>query len=330
MPDLPESTRSLVVTRPGGRDVLAVETRPVAASGPGQALVKVAAVGVNFIDVYQREGIYPMQTPYVPCMEAAGEVVALGDGVTDVTVGDRVAWAMDVGTASEYAAADATRLVPVPDGVGDDVAAAALLQGMTAHFLSHSAFPVTAGTTAVLHAAAGGVGQLLVQMLRSLGARVIATAGSPQKCATATALGADAVIDTSVTDDLASAIRAATGEPGADVVYDGVGRATFDASLAALRPRGLMCLYGAASGPVPPFDIQRLNQGGSLYLTRPSLAHYMASRDELLGRADAVYSAIADGRLHVTIGGAYPFDDAASAYEALEGRRTQGKLILHP
>lgn len=330
MADLPETSRSLVVTAPGGRDVLAVEDRPVTPPGPGQALVNVEAVGVNFIDVYQREGVYPMETPYVPGVEAAGRVVAVGEGVTGVVCGDAVAWAMDIGTATEYALADADRLVPVPAGVSSDLAAAALLQGMTANFLSRAAYPVKPGNTAVVHAAAGGVGQLLVQMLVERGAHVVATAGSAQKCATAKALGAAETIDTSATDDLAAALRAATGEPGADVVYDGVGQATFDASLASLRPRGMLVLYGAASGPVPPFDIQRLNTGGSLYLTRPSLAHYMSTPEELRSRAHEVFTAIAEGRLKVAIAGAYPFAEAAAAYEALEGRRTQGKLILHP
>ena len=221
-------------------------------------------------------------------------------------------------------------LVPVPDGLDLDVAAAAMLQGMTAHYLVNSTYAVGPGTAALVHAAAGGVGQLLVQMVTAKGGRVIATAGSPEKLEIARGLGAAALIDYSRADDLAAAVLEANGGSGVDVVYDGVGKATFDASLASLRPRGLMVLFGAASGQVPPFDIQRLNSGGSLFLTRPTLGHYVATREELLERAGSVLGDLAAGRLHLEIGGRYPLSEAARAYDDLEGRRTTGKLLLIP
>ncbi len=321
---------ALVVSRHGGSEVLTVEDRPAAAPGPGEALVEVAAAGVNFIDVYQREGVYPGEPPFVLGSEGAGTVVAVGDAVDHLTAGDRVAWAMVTGSAARYAVLPAAQLVPVPDAVGLEVAAAGMLQGMTAQYLVTSTYPVRAGTVAVVHAAAGGVGQLLVQMLHARGAMVVATAGGTAKCATARRRGADHVIDYRATDDLAGALREAVGEPGAHVVYDGVGRDTFDASLGALRPRGTMVLFGASSGQVPPFDIQRLNRGGSLYLTRPSLGPYLATREELLGRAADLLGAVADGSLDVAVGGRYPLREAARAYNDLEGRRTQGKLLLLP
>lgn len=318
---------ALVVTRTGGSDVLAVEDRTAPAPAPGEVVVEVAAVGVNFIDVYQREGVYPMETPYIPCSEGAGTVVAVGDGVEDRAEGDRVAWGMSVGSAARYAVRDASTLVPVPDGVDLETAAAVMLQGMTAHYLTTSTFPVGHGTTALVHAAAGGVGQLLVQMVRARGGVVVATAGGPEKCATAERLGAQHVIDYRAVDDLAAAVREVAPH-GVDVAYDGVGRDTFDASLASLRPRGMLALFGAASGQVPPFDLQRLNGAGSVFVTRPSLGHYLASRDELEWRAGEVLAAVADGSLEVAVGGRYGLDDAARAYDDLEGRRTQGKLLL--
>lgn len=321
---------ALVVTRHGGGDVLAVEDREAGDPSTGEVVVEVAAAGVNFIDVYQREGVYPGRTPFVLGSEGAGTVVAAGGGVEDLAVGDRVAWAMVSGSATRYAAMPASRLVPVPAAVGLDVAAAAMLQGMTAHYLVTSTYPVAEGEVAVVHAAAGGVGQLLVQLLRARGARVVATAGGEAKCATARERGADVVVDYRAVDDLAAALREAVGGPGAHVVYDGVGRDTFDASLGALRPRGTMVLFGASSGQVPPFDIQRLNSGGSLFLTRPSLGHYVATREELLWRAGEVLDAVAAGTLEVTVGGRYPLTEAARAYADLEGRRTQGKLLLLP
>lgn len=321
---------ALVVTRPGGRDVLAVEDRPTRSPGEGELVVKVAAAGVNFIDVYQREGVYPVPTPFVAGNEGAGTVVEVGPGVREFSVGDRVAWPQSLGSAAAYTVRPAAAVVRVPDEVALDTAAAVMLQGLTAHYLVTSTFPVTEGTVALVHAAAGGVGQLLVQMVTARGGVVVATAGGPQKCATAAARGAHHVIDYRAVDDLASAVREAAGGRGVDVAYDGVGKDTFDASLASLRPRGVLALFGAASGQVPPFDIQRLNAGGSLFLTRPSLGHHLATREELQWRAGEVLAAVADGSLEVSVGGRYPLADAARAYEHLEGRRSQGKLLLIP
>ncbi|XVX22153.1 quinone oxidoreductase family protein [Actinomycetota bacterium] len=322
--------KALVVPRNGGSDVLEVQDREVPAPGAGEIQVKVAAVGVNFIDVYQREGVYPTSPPFVLGSEGAGTVTAVGEGVSDVQVGDTVAWGMQLGTGASLANLPAKVCVPVPEGVDPEIAAAAMLQGMTADYLVHDIGRVGEGTTALVHAAAGGVGQLLVQMVKDAGGTVIATAGSAEKCETAKGRGADHVIDYTQVDDLAAAVREANGGNGVDVVFDGVGKDTFDASLAALRPRGMMALFGGASGQVPPFDIQRLNSGGSLFLTRPSLGHYVATREELLMRAERVLGAVAGGRLDIAVGGRYPLTNAAAAYDDLEGRRTQGKLLLVP
>jgi len=322
---------ALVVTRHGGREVLEVQPQERPTPGEGEVLVEVAASGVNFIDVYQREGVYPLATPFTLGMEGAGRILETGPEVEDVAVGDIVAWAMTTGSAASYAVLPARVVVPVPEGVDPVVAAAAMLQGMTAQFLTTDTYPVRPGTLALVHAAAGGVGQLLVQMLKAKGATVVATAGSQAKCETARARGADHVIDYSQVDDLAAAVRAFTPDGrGVDVAYDGVGASTFDASLASLRPRGTLAIFGAASGAVPPVDVQRLNAGGSLFLTRPSLAHHVADRGELLARAGEVLGAVADGSLEVAIGGRYPLTDAGAAYEALEGRATEGKLVLIP
>ncbi len=319
-----------MVPRNGDSSVLEVQDVEVPDPGPGQVQVEVAAVGVNFIDVYQREGVYPIATPFVSCSEGAGTVTTVGPDVTDFRVGDRVAWGQGLGSAGAVVNRSVDDLVPVPDGLDLDVAAAAMLQGMTAHYLVNSTYAVGPGTVALVHAAAGGVGQLLVQMVTAKGGRVIATAGSPEKLEIARRLGAHAVIDYSQTDDLAAAVLEANDGARLDVAYDGVGQATFDASLASLRPRGMMVLFGASSGQVPPFDIQRLNRGGSLFLTRPTLGHYIATRAELLERAGSVLGDLAAGRLHLEIGGRYPLEDAARAYDDLEGRRTTGKLLLVP
>lgn len=322
--------RALVVTAHGDRSVLAAQPLTLAPPGPGEVAVTVEAAGVNFIDVYQREGRYPVPTPFVLGSEGAGVVAGLGPDVEGVAVGDRVAWAMAPGSAATAAVLPADRLVPVPEGVSGDTAAAVMLQGMTAHYLVTDTYAVGAGTRALVHAAAGGVGQLLTQLITARGGRVVATAGGADKCRIALARGAETALDSTAVDDLAAAVREATGGHGVDVVYDGVGAATFEASLASLRPRGLLALYGAASGPVPPFDLQRLNALGSLFVTRPSLAHYIATRDELLWRAAEVFSAVADGSLEVAIGGRYPLEEAATAYEALESRSSTGKLVLIP
>ncbi|WP_406832043.1 quinone oxidoreductase [Pedococcus sp. KACC 23699] len=325
-----QHARALVVPRNGDSSVLEVQDTEVRAPREGEVQVAVAAVGVNFIDVYQRQGVYPLPTPFVSCSEGAGTVTAVGPGVSELAVGDRVAWGQGLGAAAEVVNRDVASLVPVPDGVELDVAAAAMLQGMTAHYLVNSTYAVGEGTVALVHAAAGGVGQLLVQMVKAKGGHVVATAGSAEKLAIAKALGADHVINYSDVDDLAAEVRKANGGNGVDVAYDGVGKSTFDASLASLRPRGMMVLFGGASGQVPPFDLQRLNTGGSLFVTRPTLGSYVATRKELLERGTSVLGDIAAGRLAIDIGGRYPLADAARAYDDLEGRRTTGKLLLVP
>lgn len=324
---------ALVVTANGGPEVLQVQSRPVPEPAAGEILIEVAAAGVNFIDVYQRTGVYPIPTPFVLGMECAGRVVAVGPGVeegdTGVAVGAVVASADAAGSMARYVAVAADEVVPVPDGVPVEVAAAAMLQGITAHYLVTSTYPVRSGDEVLIHAAAGGVGQLLVQLAKQRGAHVVATAGSAEKVAIARSLGADEVIRYDEAGDLAATIRAASGG-GVHVAYDGVGRATFDASLAALRPRGMMALFGAASGQVPPVDPQRLNSGGSLFLTRPTLKHYIATREELLWRAGEVLGALASGALTLALGGRYRLDEAAQAYRDLEGRATTGKLLVIP
>ena len=330
------SAHSLVVPRNGDSSVLEVQAHDVAPPGDGEVQVEVVAVGVNFIDVYQRQGVYPIPTPFVSCSEGAGVVTAVGPAVSGVDVGDRVAWGQGLGAAGSVVNRAADSLVPVPEGVELDVAAAAMLQGMTAHYLVGSTYAVGPGTVALVRAAAGGVGQLLVQLVKARGGRVVATAGSADKLEIARGLGADAVINYRESEDLVAEVRHAVrelrpeGEDGVDVAYDGVGKATFDASLASLRPRGMMVLFGGASGQVPPFDIQRLNAHGSLFLTRPTLGHYTATREELLERGTSVLGDIAAGRLAIDIGGRYALADAAAAYDDLEARRTTGKLLLVP
>ena len=321
--------RALTVTRPGGVDVLEVRTVPDPEPAPGQVLIEVAASGVNFIDVYRRSGVYPVPTPFVLGGECAGRVVALGAGVDGFAVGDVVATAAADGSHATHALLDADKSVAVPDGVEPDVAAAAMLQGMTAHYLVHSTYRVGRGDIALVHAAAGGVGQLLTQLVKAQGATVIATVGSEPKVAIAQAAGADHVIRYDEVDDLAAAVREIAPD-GVHVVYDGVGKATFEASLASLRIRGTLALFGAASGQVPPFDLQRLNPAGSLFVTRPTLVHYTATREELLERAGDVLSMIADGTLRIAIGGRYSLDEAVQAYRDLEGRATTGKLLIVP
>ena len=321
--------RAVVVTQPGGTDVLEAQELPRPRPGPGQLLVEVAASGVNFIDVYKRQGVYPMQTPFVLGEEFAGRIAEVGDGVTEFSVGDTVAASSVMGSHATYVLADARVAVPVPEGVAPETVAAAMLQGMTAHYLVHSTYPLQGGETALIHAAAGGVGQLLVQLAKAKGARVIATVGSGSKAAVARERGADEVIRYDEVADLAGAIRELAPQ-GVDVAYDGVGKATFDASLAALRARGMLVLYGGSSGQVPAFDIQRLNRGGSLFLTRPTLGNYVADREELLWRAHDILAAIGAGTLSVQIGGRYGLEDAGRAYDDLEGRRTTGKLLVVP
>lgn len=322
--------RAIQITETGGPQVLTSTELPDPAPGPGELLVEVAAAGVNFIDTYQREGIYPMTLPYGPGMEGAGRVRAVGEGVTGVAAGDRVAWCEQLGSYAELVVVPVDKVVPVPDGVSDETAVGALLQGMTAHFLVNDTFPVAAGDDVLVHAAAGGVGLLLTQLATARGARVIATVSTRAKAELARGAGAAEVVNYTETDDVAAAVRDLTSGTGVAVAYDSVGRTTFDASLAALRRRGMLVLYGAASGPVPPVDPQRLNQAGSLFLTRPKLFDHVATPAELTERAGAVYRAVLDGDLDVRIGHRYPLADARTAHEDLQARRTTGKLLLLP
>jgi NADPH2:quinone reductase len=317
---------AIVVRETGGPEVLRLEPTSVGEPGPGQARVAVAAAGVNFIDVYFRTGLYPRPLPYVAGLEGAGVVEAVGPDVT-LRPGERVAWASAPGSYATHVLAPAAQLVRVPDGVALDVAAASMLQGMTAHYLVHGCRTTQAGDVALVHAAAGGVGLLLIQLLVEAGATVIGTCSSPEKEKLAREAGAAHVLGY---DAFADEARRLTDGRGCDVVYDSVGQTTFEGSLRSLRPRGLLVLFGQSSGPVPPFDLGRLNALGSLFVTRPSLAHYTASPRELELRAGAVLGAIAGGRLHVRIGARFPLAEAAEAHRALEGRRTTGKVLLVP
>lgn len=313
----------------GGPEVLQLRDVPVPEPGEGQVRVKLVASGVNFIDIYRRSGQYKLQLPTILGDEGAGTVDAVGPGVTDLSVGQHVAWAQAPGSYAEYVVAPASKLVPVPEGVDPKVAAAVMLQGMTAHYLAHSTYPLKRGETALIHAAAGGVGALLVQIAKRLGARVIATVGSEQKARVARDSGADDVIIYTQSDFEAETKRL-TGGVGAHVVYDSVGKTTFDASLNCLRPRGYMVLFGQSSGAVPPVDPQILNAKGSLFLTRPTLAHYIADREELLWRARELMRWIQAGELTVRIDRTYPLAEAAAAQTALASRETQGKVLLLP
>ena len=323
--------RVIQVEQRGGPEVLTVAERPAPQPGPGQVVAEIAAAGVNYMDIYQREGVggYGPPLPFVTGGEGAGTIIAVGADVTDLAVGDRVAW-VGPGSYAEQVVLPADRVVPVPDGIGTELAAAAILQGMTAHYLVTSTYPVRPGDVTVVHAAAGGVGLLLTQMVKLRGGIVVATCSGGaggEKHNLARGAGADHVADY---DGCRAVLEEVTGGVGAHVVYDGVGQATFDDSLAALRPRGMLVVYGAASGQVPPFDIQRLNSGGSLFVTRPTLAHYIADVEELRWRAREVFGWIASGELDVRIGGRYPLADAARAQQDLAARRTTGKLLLIP
>jgi NADPH2:quinone reductase len=319
--------RAVVVQRHGGPEVLELTERPSPVAGPGQLLVEVAAAGVNYMDIYQRKGLPPYggQLPVIPGAEGAGTVAAVGEGVTGIATGDRVAWTGAPGSYAERALIPADRAVPVPDGIDTQVAAAVMLQGATAHYLCGDTYPVAEGDVTVVHAAAGGVGLLLTQMIKRRGGVVVATTSTAAKAELARQAGADFVAGYG---DFDAAVREASGGAGAAVVYDGVGAATFDQSLAALRPRGYMVLYGAASGPVPPFELQRLAGGGSLFITRPTLVHYVATRTELLRRAGDLFSWVSQGELSVRVGATYPLEQVARAHEDLGSRRSTGKLLL--
>ena len=322
--------KAIRVNEHGGPEALAFEDVETPEPGPGQARVRTAASGVNFIDVYMRTGIYPGETPFTLGLEGAGEVEAVGEGVDEVSVGDHVAWAGVPGSYAQRVVVPVDRLVPFNvTMVEARVAAAVMLQGMTAHYLSHSTFPLQEGQTALVHAAAGGVGLLLCQMAKMRGATVIGTAGTEEKAALAKEAGADEVILYREQDFTEETNRITNGE-GVDVVYDSVGKDTFDGGLDCLKTRGYMVLYGASSGQVPPLDPQILNRKGGLFLTRPAMAQYTATREELLWRAESLFSWLGQGNLDVRIGGAYALEDAAQAHQDLEARKTTGKLILIP
>jgi NADPH:quinone reductase len=322
--------RAVVVRETGGPEKMVTEDLPTPDPGPGELRVDVAAAGVNFIDVYYRTGAYPRPTPFIVGSEGAGVVSTVGSGVSGFKEGDRVAWAMvpEAGYA-EQVIVPAARAVPVPAGIDNETAGAVLLQGLTAHYLTRSTYPARAGETALVHAAAGGVGLLLTQVLSHRDVRVIATTSTSGKAALAVEAGAAEVIRYD-RDDVAAEVSRLTDGRGVDVVYDGVGQATFDGSINSLRPRGMFVLYGAASGPVAPVDPQLLQSKGSLFFTRPTLAHYAAERDELLERTREVFGWVASGELSVRIGARYPLDQAQQAHKDLESRATTGKSLIIP
>lgn len=319
---------AVTVPSHGGPDVLNPTDLDRPVPGPEQILVEVGVAGVNYMDVYQRTGAVPRETPFTLGVEGAGVVTEVGAEVTDFVVGDRVGWfSGGSGSYAEFATVDAGRAVKIPANVSDDLATGVLMQGITAHYLATDTYPVNEGDTVLVHAAAGGVGQLLTQIVNLRGGRVLGTSSSAEKAKSALAAGAAEVFDY---EDFATKARAATGGAGVAAVYDGIGATTFDGSLASLRPRGVLAIYGTASGPTPALEIPRLNTGGSLYVTRPSIAHYTAATDELRRRAAEVFEWVAAGKLSVHIGGEFAMADAASAFRELEARKTTGKLLLRP
>ena len=321
--------KAIVVSQHGGPEVLSYSDAPEPVLKPTDLLVRVAAAGINFIDTYQRSGLYPMSLPYTPGLEGAGTVLEVGSDVTGFAVGDTVAWTSNLGSYAETLALDASKAVTVPPGVELTQAAQAMLQGITAHYLITSVFEVKPGITALVHAAAGGVGLLLCQMIRARGGTVIGTVSTEAKAAAATAAGAAHVIRYDQ-EDFMPRVRELTGGVGVDVVYDGVGASTFEGSLKSLKPRGMMALFGQSSGPVGPFDPQILNSLGSLFLTRPTITNFIQTRDELQWRAGEVFDAMLSGDLRMTLGGSYPLAEAAQAHRDLEARKSTGKLILIP
>ena len=321
--------KAIQVSQTGGPEVLKLVDLPVPDPKPNEAIVEIKVAGVNFIDVYFREGRYPAPLPFINGQEAAGVAVSVGTEVTKLKAGDRVAYTGVLGSYAQYAAVPADRLVEVPEAIDFPQAAAAMLQGMTAHYLSHGSYEIKRGETALVHAAAGGVGLLLVQMCKLLGARVIGTAGSEEKAALARAAGADEVI-IYTTQDFEAETKRLTDGKGVHVVYDGVGKTTFQKDLNVLRPRGYLVLFGGASGAVPPFDLLELTRHGSLFVTRPSLQHYVATREELEQRSDDLFRMIGRGDLKLRIHQSYGLAEVAQAHRDLEGRRTTGKLLLIP
>ena len=322
---------AIEVEHTGGPEVLSLVEKPQPSPGPGEVLIKAEAIGVNFVDTYFRAGLYPHELPFVLGAEVAGTAAAVGEGVSALRVGDRVATADAVGAYAEYCVASADVVASVPDTVASEVAAAAILKGMTAHLLIKSVYPVQSGDTVLLHAGAGGVGLILTQWATSLGAQVITTASTEHKKELSRRAGATEVLD--YPDDpqrFAATVRQLGGGEGVAAVYDGVGKSTFDASLASLAVRGTLVLFGAASGPVPPMDPQRLNAAGSVYLTRPSLVHFTRTGEEFAWRSGELFDAIAGGSLDVTVSRSYPLADAAQAHHDLEGRQTVGSIVLTP
>ncbi|AJX35772.1 quinone oxidoreductase family protein [Burkholderia oklahomensis] len=322
--------QAIEIRETGGPDVLNYVTRTPREPGEGELLVELAAAGVNFIDLYRREGRYPMPLPGTPGEEGAGRVLAVGPNVMRFKPGDRVAWTTVMGSYATHVIVPEDKAIVVPDAIDLQTAAAALVQGMTAHYLVNDSYKAREGDTVLVHAAAGGVGLLLTQWLKQRGVQVIGTVSTEQKAALARGNGADDVILHHAVDDLAAEVRRLTGGKGVHAVYDGIGAATFDASLASLRTRGTLVIFGGASGPVPPVDVMRLLWGGSLTLTRPYLEHFRATVDEFLWRAGEVFDGIADGSLEIRIGGSYPLADARRAHADLAARRTTGKLLLVP
>jgi len=321
--------KAIQVKQTGGAEALQVVDIPVPQPKANEAVVKIAAAGVNFIDVYHREGRYPVPVPFVIGQEGAGAVSAIGAEVKSVKAGDRVAWTGIMGSYAEYAAVPADRLVKIPSGVNEREAAATMLQGITAHYLAYTTFPLQRGETALVHAAAGGVGLLLVQIAHNIGAQVIGTVSTEEKARLAREAGADDII-LYTKADFESETKRLTNGKGVDVVYDSVGKTTFEKGLNLLRPRGMMVLFGGSSGAAPPFDPIILTQKGSLFLTRPSLPHYIATREELEVRASALFGMIAAKKLKLRIEHVYPLQEAQQAHRDLEGRKTTGKLLLIP
>ncbi|MDX1447721.1 MAG: quinone oxidoreductase [Acidimicrobiia bacterium] len=321
--------KAIVIPHKGGPEVLEWSDTPDPTAGSGQVVVDVAAAGLNFIDTYHRGGLYPMEFPLIPGVEGAGTVAAVGPAVDGLAVGDRVAWTLNLGSYAEKVAIPATAAVPVPDDVSLEVAAAVMLQGTTAHYLVTDTFPLSSSDRCLIHAGAGGVGLLLIQLAKMIGAEVFTTVGSEDKAELVREAGADHVILYRQVD-FGDAVEEVAGRRALDVVYDGVGQAVFDRSLQLLRPRGMMVQFGNASGAVEPVEPLRLSRGGSLFLTRPTLGDYIATRDELMGRAADLFRWIGEGKLDVRIGATYPMEKAADAHRALEGRQTTGKVLLLP
>ncbi len=321
--------KAIQIQQNGGPEVLHLVDLSIPTPGPGEALIKIEASGINFVDIYFREGRYPTKLPFVPGQEAAGTVISIGEGVTTFKPGDRVVWCHIFGTYAEFAVAPVSRLITLPSGITFQQAAAAMLQGMTAHYLAHSTYKIQPGDNILIHAGAGGVGLLLIQMAKFLGARVITTVSTEEKAALARNAGADDVILYTLYNFTAE-VKRLTDNKGVAVVYDSVGKTTFDGSLACLKPLGLLALFGGSSGAVPPFDLIKLSQLGSLFITRPTMKDYIATRADLEARANAVLNWVAFGKLKLRTEHTYPLADAAQAQRDLEARKTTGKVLLVP